>query len=110
MLAPTTLEIIRSALRADPNATPADRKRHLNYLRYGTVVEKPSPTQTPTPRIIRRDEAARLLSSSLRLVDRLAQEGTLKKVTLPGRKRAAGFLEADIRALMQLPQQKQGEA
>jgi hypothetical protein len=35
------------------------------------------------------------------MVDKLAAEGVLKKVTLPGRKRGAGFLEADIAALIE---------
>jgi hypothetical protein len=36
----------------------------------------------------------------LRLIDRLAKDGALVKRRLPGRKRAAGILEADLLALM----------
>ena|SRR6266404_1531765 len=95
----TTLDIIRSGLKADPTVTPGDRARILATLRNGT----PAPLLPPhfdAPRIVRRNEAAQMLSGSTRFVDRLAQQGALKKVKLPGRTRCAGFLEADIRALM----------
>jgi hypothetical protein len=36
----------------------------------------------------------------LRLIDRLAQQGALKKVRLPGRQRAAGIRESDLLALI----------
>lgn len=97
----TTLDIIRSGLKADPSLTPADRARVLAFLR-----SSPNPVRTPSPEsnkpcLLRRDEVARRLACSLRMVDKLAAEGVLKKVTLPGRKRGAGFLEADIAALIE---------
>lgn len=36
----------------------------------------------------------------MRMVDHLAADGVLKKVTLPGRKRGGGFREADVEALI----------
>ena len=45
-------------------------------------------------------EVARRLGRSPRAVDRLAAEGALRKVLLPGRTRAAGFRESDVAALI----------
>lgn len=63
----------------------------------------PAPTAATTasePRLLRPVEAARRLSRSVRYVHRLAKEGILPKVTLPGRTRAAGFRESDLAALI----------
>ncbi len=58
---------------------------------------------TPAPpdsnRIMRRAEAGRVLGRSARTIDDIAKQGHLKKVYLPGRKRAGGFLAADVFAL-----------
>lgn len=54
-----------------------------------------------------------MISGSVRLVDKLAQEGVIEKIRLPGRVRAAGFREADILALIEGRQAKRssiGEA
>ena len=59
------------------------------------------PVATIESRIIRRPEAARLLARSPRAIDRLAKEGALKRVLLPGRVRGAGFRLADVRALIE---------
>ena len=95
----TTYEIIRSGLKADPSLTPRDRAQVLALLR-----DKPKQIKTETeatpPRLIRRAEAARRLDCSLRLIDRLAQQGILPKHKLPNRKRASGFLESDLNALL----------
>lgn len=95
----TTLDLVRAALRTDPTVTPRDRTRLLRLLRAG---EPPQPQATPTiaERIVRRDEAAQLIGGSLRLVDRLAKNGQLPRVTLPGRKRGAGFRLSDITRLI----------
>ena len=94
----TTLEILRSGLKSDPSLTPADRTRLLALLRNG-----PPKAETPpfsTPKVLSRHATSATLNRSLRFVDRLAQEGILKKVRLPGRQRAIGFLEADVRAII----------
>jgi predicted DNA-binding transcriptional regulator AlpA len=57
----------------------------------------PCPPPDTTPRILRRAEVANRLSLSLRTVDKLP----IKKIKLPGRTRAAGFLESDINALLE---------
>ena len=94
----TTVEAIRSILKADPATTPGERTRILSTLRNGK--DPPCPEPHRAPRLLRRKEAAGRLGASIRLVDRLAQQGLLRKVRLPGRRRAAGFLEADVQALI----------
>jgi hypothetical protein len=93
----TTIEILRSGLKADPTLTPADRTRLMAVLRNGVTPHKPDcPAPDNTPRLLRRAEVARRLSCSLRTVDKLP----IKKVKLPGRQRAAGFREGDVNALL----------
>jgi len=96
----TTLEIVRSGLKADPTLTPQDRTRLLAALRE-PAVQKPAPITSTEPRLIRRAEVARKLSRSLRFVDKLAASGVLAKRKLPGRMRASGFLASDVDALIQ---------
>jgi len=95
---PTTLKICRSGFEADPTVTPSDRSRFLAVLRNGSTPQnKPAaPPPDNTPRLLRRAEVARRLACSLRTVDKLP----LKKIKLPGRQRAAGFLEGDVNALL----------
>jgi hypothetical protein len=50
--------------------------------------------------LLRREVVAERLGCSLRTVDHLAVEGVSRKITLPGRKRACGFLEAAVEALL----------
>jgi len=89
---------MRAGLEADPTLTPADRARFMAALRDSDRPFKlPPPATVQGPRLLRRAEVARRLSCSLRLVDRLP----IKKVVLPGRKRAAGFLESDVNALLE---------
>lgn len=95
---PTTLRICRSGFEADPTITAGDRSRLLALLRNGGTPQSKStaPPTDNTPRLLRRAEVARRLACSLRTVDKLA----LKKIKLPGRQRAAGFLEADVNGLL----------
>ena len=95
----STIEIIKATVKADPQATPADRANLLAFLRNGGNVET-TPASPAENRLLRRIEAARLLGRSARTVDELAQQGILSKVKLPGRKRAAGFRYADVAALI----------
>ena len=96
----TTLKIVRSGLEADPTVSPSDRTRLIALLRNGQTTPEEEPATERVPRIIRRAEAANRLACSLRLVDRLAADGILTKRKLPGRVRAAGFLESDLNALL----------
>lgn len=95
----STIEIIKATVKADPQATPADRANLLAFLRNGGNVET-TPAAPAENRLLRRVEAARLLGRSARTVDELAQQGILFKVKLPGRKRAAGFRYTDVVALI----------
>jgi predicted DNA-binding transcriptional regulator AlpA len=95
----TTLEIVRSGLKADPTLTPQERARLLATFRArGT--QRFNPPVATEPRLIRRGEAARRLSCSLRTVDKLASTGILPKRKLPGRIRASGFLASDLESLL----------
>jgi len=67
----STLEIFRTALRADPSVTPSERARMIAVVRNSKEEQRPS-----IPQIIRRHEAARRLSGSVRFVDRLAATRT----------------------------------
>lgn len=96
----TTLEIIRSGLKADPSLSPADRTRVLSLLRNAQNSTKTATVTSTEPHLIRRIEVAHRLSCSLRTVDKLAAAGVLRKRKFPGRIRASGFLESDIVALL----------
>jgi hypothetical protein len=105
----TTLEIVRSGLKADPTLTPQDRARLLAVLRNGVTPHKPDcPAPDNTPRLLRRAEVARRLSRSLRFVDKLAASGVLAKRKLPGRVRASGFLASDVDGLILAGDQRGG--
>jgi hypothetical protein len=70
------------------------------FLATFTEATPTTTTEAAPARIIRRMEVARRLGRSPRAVDRLAAEGALRKVLLPGRTRAAGFRESDVAALI----------
>lgn len=95
---PTTLEIVRTGLKADPTLSAQERQRLLNLIREPAAQSQK--TAAPQPRLIRRSEVARRFGRSLRYVDHLAKQGVLLKRRLPNRKRAAGFLESDVNALI----------
>jgi hypothetical protein len=95
----TTLEIVRSGLKADPTLTSQERARLLAALRQ-PAAQKPVPVTSVELRLVRRAEVARRLSCSLRMVDKLAASGILAKRRLPGRLRAAGFLASDVDTLI----------
>jgi hypothetical protein len=96
----STIEAVRAVLRTDETVTARDRDNLMKLLRQGAQAPNSEPATRNEPRIVRRAEAARRLGCSLRLVDRLARDGFLTKRRLPNRQRAAGFLEADLVAVM----------
>ena len=106
----TTLQIIKSGLQGDPTLSARARTRILATLRNGQDTAKAElgePTKPTAPRIIRRREAAQMYGCSLRLIDRLAAQGVLRRVRLPGRQRGAGFLQSDLLAIIaSTPQSK----
>ncbi len=95
-----TIEIIRAGLKSDSTVTPEQRTRLIAILR-SPIVPAHTPLVTSAPKLIKRAEAARRLSCSTRTVDKLASSEVLRKCKLPGRVRAAGFLETDVDALIQ---------
>jgi hypothetical protein len=94
-----TLNIIRTCLKSDPTLSPADRSRILSAIRNGADGMGDA-LPADVPHLIRRTEAARRLGYSLQFVDQLAASGVLPKRKLPGRRRAAGFLESDLNMLI----------
>jgi hypothetical protein len=93
----TTLQIIKVTLQGDQTVTPTQRAQILALLRNGEVEKQ---TITEPFRVLKRGEIAKRCSRTTRWVDRLAAQGLLSKVTLPGRKRACGFRESDVIALI----------
>ena len=95
---PITLDAVRATLKTDPTVSLRDRARLLALLRTAEApANPPRPLPDSPPRILRRAEVATRLSLSLRTVDKLP----IQKIKLPGRTRAAGFLESDINALLE---------
>jgi hypothetical protein len=95
----TTETAIRSILSADPSVPPDERTRIMAAIRSGGAKPE-SAERLASMRLMRRNEVARLLGRTTRSVDLLACEGVLKRVSLPGRSRAAGFRESDVLALI----------
>jgi len=95
---PTTYDAVKAVLKADQSILVPERNQMLAAIRNGGTAAKPAIQATPEigPRVLRRAEVARRLSVSLRTVDKLP----LKKFKLPGRHRAAGFLESDLNSFL----------
>lgn len=101
MMLTTTLDAVKALLKADPALTPADRARIVASVRnHGRDSDTTRPGVAPEKRILPRAEVARRFNRSLRFVDHLAKAGTLRRITLPGRKRACGFLAEEVERLM----------
>ncbi len=96
----STFDVVRAALRADQTITPPERTRLLALLKNGNPPAPPARVDTGR-RIGTRKEIAKILSRSTRYVDRLAQTGALHRVVMPGRKRACGFVMADVYRLIE---------
>lgn len=95
-----TIDLLKAGLKSDPTITPSKRAEVLALIKRRFEPMESKTTETMPVRILRRKVTAERLSLSLRSVDKLAQQGILPKVTLPGRKRAAGFREEDVIKLM----------
>lgn len=99
---PTTANAVKAMLQADPSITPDDRRAILATIQnHGKTYTASGITPDRTPQLITRKQAASMLGRSPRLVDLLANAGTLPRVCLPGRTRAAGFRKADVVALIE---------
>jgi len=98
---PTTMEAMKALLKADPAVTPVDRQRIVETLRnHGRQLQTPRAPATRDKRILSRLDVAQRFNRSLRFVDHLAKTGTLRRVMLPGRQRACGFLAEEVERLM----------
>jgi len=95
----TTYQAVKAILKTDDSINAVERKLFLDLLR-----ESPRRCSTqekePGDNILRRSEVAKLLSVSLRAIDQWAEEGILRKMKIPGRMRAIGFLRSDIERLL----------
>ena len=94
----STVRAFKALLETDSNLSPSCRPRYVQWFRDGNIAAAmpQAAAPDPGPRVLRRKQVAEKLSCSLRTVDKLP----VKKVKLPGRKRAAGFLESDINSLL----------
>ena len=98
---PTTLEAVKAMVKADPTVTPVDRQRIVETLRtHGRQPEMLRAPATRDKRILSRRDVAQRFNRSLRFVDHLAKAGTIRRVMLPGRQRACGFLAEEVERLM----------
>jgi len=98
---PTTMEAMKALLKTDPALTPLDRQRIVETLRtHGRQPEMARAPATRDKRILSRRDVAQRFNRSLRFVDHLAKAGTLRRVTLPGRQRACGFVADEVERLM----------
>lgn len=95
----STIEILKSAMKADPSTTTQSRAAVLAFLKNGPPRAEP-PALATGPRIVRRSYCAEKLACTVRTIDSLAKSGVLRKRILPGRTRAAGILESDLIALI----------
>jgi hypothetical protein len=77
-----------------------NRRERAELLRTFAASATKATEPPALDRILRRGEVARLLARSPRAVDRLAADGVLRRVTLPGRARAAGFRLHDVQTLI----------
>jgi hypothetical protein len=96
----TTIKLIRASFDADPTINATEHRRLLTLIRRPTGDQPLEAVSALEPRLIRRAEAARRLSCSLRTVDKIAEKGLLRRRKLPGHVRASGFLESDLAALI----------
>jgi len=99
---PTTTNAVRAMLQADPSITPEDRRAILASIQnHGKDLAATTSPSDRTPQLVTRKQAAAMLGRSPRLIDLLANAGTLPRVTLPGRTRAAGFRKSDVVSLIE---------
>ncbi len=98
----TTADAMKALLRADPSLTPADRARIVGAMRNRDREGQPAggAAAPKEPRVLPRAEVARRFNRSLRFVDKLAGQGILRRVKMPGRQRACGFPAEEVDRLM----------
>ncbi len=99
---PTTLEAVKAVLKADPTVSTADRAQIVTVVRSNGYTGKPtgSASEGRSARLLTRAEVGKRFCRSLRFVDKLAAQGVLHRVTMPGRVRACGFREDEVNKIL----------
>ena len=88
--------IRHAAIAADRTISSENRIQALALLAGEPIEQRPS-----LPAIVSRGEAARLIGRTRKRIDQIASAGFLTRVPVPGSKRALGFSEASVRALLE---------
>jgi hypothetical protein len=96
----STLHAIKAVLEIEPSLSNADRARILADASNWPKTKTGEAATTEPPRLLRASEVANRLACTPKTVYRLSRAGILKKRLFPGRKRASGFLKADVDALL----------
>ena len=94
----STLTVLKAAVGADPIRNERERQAILEAL--GIRPAAPADPLANVDQVVSIEQAARLLSSSKRLVQGLLARGVLKRVILPGRKLAKGVLRSSLEKLI----------
>lgn len=92
---PSTKTAIHAILSADSGIDKTQIKAALSVLdskANAAAMETPS-------RILSRTEVGKLLGVSAKRIDQLAQQGTLRRIVMPGCSRAIGFSSEDIQKI-----------
>lgn len=97
---PGTLTALAAIIEADPPQTEADRNRIVCLVTGAARTES-------GPRVLSRSEAAERLGVCVRVIDGMSAAGILPRVTLPGRRRAAGVRDVDVERIIEGRHQKQ---
>jgi hypothetical protein len=91
---PAILQTIRTLIATNPPRSVADRKALADVL-GGPV------NDAPIASILTRSETGKVLKVCGHTIDRLAREGQLRRVKLPGRTRGCGFRREDVERLLE---------
>ncbi len=95
----TTQVAIQAVIQADVSIDAQEKARLVRFL-FSTGTEAQADTGEQQERIIRRNEAAKRLAVSPRMVDYYGKRGILSRVTLGGQSRASGYRESEIQAII----------
>lgn len=90
----TTIEILKAVLKGDPTVSAEERNSFIQIFKGAPLGKKND------DKLLKRAQVAEMLSSSTRMVDKLAAQGLLHKVTFRGRQRSAGYRRSEVEALL----------
>ncbi len=96
----TTGDAVGAVLKGDPEVTVSERARIMALIRNHGKAQEGPPHLAPEKRVLTRAEVARRFSRTTRFVDGLGSSGALRRVKLPGRTRACGYLAEEVERLM----------